>query len=99
MSDLLEAVANSEPDPYEAMSSEDMLYKTKLANEKIRLRRERWEEKRKRNLLRENCRYEKIYERHTADRPEQEIVRAQDGDETHNQQGGAVSPEPQIVRD
>ena len=44
VSDLLEAVANSEPDPYEAMSSEDMLYKTKLANEKIRLRRERWEE-------------------------------------------------------
>ena len=50
-------------------------------------------------MLCANCRYKKIYERHTADRPEQEIVRAQDRDETHNQQGGAVSPEPQIVRE
>ena len=41
VSDLLEAVANSELDPYEAITSENMLYKTKLADENIRLRRER----------------------------------------------------------
>jgi hypothetical protein len=35
VSDVLEAVANSEPVPYEVNSSEDMLSRTKVFNEKM----------------------------------------------------------------
>ena len=46
VSDLLEAVANSEPDPYEVISSEDMLAATKKFNEIFMERRDNWLEKR-----------------------------------------------------
>ena len=42
VSDLLESAANSEPDPYELISSEDMLARSKVGNEKIKKWREEW---------------------------------------------------------
>ena len=47
VSDVLEAVANSEPDPYEVISTEEMLTATKRFNEKFVERKEIWLESRK----------------------------------------------------
>ena len=55
VSDLLESVANSEKDPYEAISSEDMLAKTKLYNENVTRKKQMWKEKRMVKILCKKC--------------------------------------------
>ena len=59
MSDLLESVANSERDPYEGISNENMLARFKKANERISMRRDKWLESRSRKL---DCKLCKIQE-------------------------------------
>ena len=60
VSDLLEAVANSEQNPYEVNSTEDMLARTKVCNEKVKKRIEDWERKRMLKLNCSRCKFEEI---------------------------------------
>ena len=59
VSDFLEACANSIKDPFEAISTEDMLYKTKKHNEFVTEMREDWKAKMRKKL---NCKACKIRE-------------------------------------
>ena len=63
VSDVLESVANSEDEPYEVISSEDMLAATKVFNEKYMERKKVWEERRRRKMDCERCKFEEIYAR------------------------------------
>ena len=60
VAELLEAVANSEPDPYEVISSEDMLARTKRFNMKVLAKKEEWIRKRERKLGCRTCQFEEI---------------------------------------
>ena len=51
MSDVLEAVANNERDPYEVVSSEDMLSRVHEANKKNAIRRKDWMNRRFEKLM------------------------------------------------
>ena len=62
VSDLLEVVANSEPTPYEVISTEDMLPATKRFNEKLMDKREVWRIKRNQKMLCKTCRYDELCE-------------------------------------
>ena len=53
VSDILEAVANNERDPYEVVSSEDMLSRVHEANKKNLARRQEWSARRLEKILRE----------------------------------------------
>ena len=55
VSDVLESVANSEPDPYEVISSEDMLARSKVFNKKMQKKVETWQGKRKEKIRCEIC--------------------------------------------
>ena len=60
VSDVLEAVANNEKNPYEVNSGEDMLARVHACNEKTRARREEWLERRFDKIETEcNCNIEK----------------------------------------
>jgi hypothetical protein len=61
VSDVLESVANSEAQPYEAISSEDMLAATKRFNQKYQEKRKIWQERRDEKLMCERCKFEEIY--------------------------------------
>ena len=60
VSDLLEAVANSEPEPYEVISSEDMLAATKKFNIKYMERRDDWLRIRNRKISCNICKFEEV---------------------------------------
>ena len=51
VSDVLEAVANSEQDPYEVCSGEDMLARVHAANKKNAARQEEWKQRRTAKIL------------------------------------------------
>ena len=56
VSDLLESAANSQPNPYESISSEDMLAKSKKGNEMIRGWRKEWERRKEKKMTCSSCR-------------------------------------------
>ena len=60
VSDLLEAVADSEPQPYEVISSEDMLAATKKFNAKYMERRDAWLVRRNHKINCNKCKFEEI---------------------------------------
>ena len=60
VSDLLEAVANSEPEPYKVISSEDMLAATKKFNIKYMERRDDWLRIRNRKISCNICKFEEV---------------------------------------
>ena len=55
VSDLLESVANSEPAPFEVVSTEDMLAETKIYNEKQKMQQEEWNVRRVRKIKCKKC--------------------------------------------
>ena len=62
VSDLLESLANSEPDPYESISSEDMLNKITIYNENVRKRKIIWKLQRTKRFCCKLCQIIKAVE-------------------------------------
>ena len=60
VSDMLEAVANSEENPYEVNSTEDMLARAIVCNGNVKKRIEEWNQRRKIKLNCTICRFEEI---------------------------------------